>query len=156
MKFLLFKLFRNAGHCFQGWTLHPWDSVVLTAPAESQVGRRRWGFPRAVIILTDWRSGWWMQARKEQCSSILAPWGNPSRARRPCISQPVFLLLLRLLMRAAAPPGAKLGLGVQHLIKQNCLFFCVSWIYVPTQWSAILSRYDRIYLELYHTIFYGI
>jgi len=34
MKFLLVKLFRNAGCCFQGRAQHTWDSVVLIAPAE--------------------------------------------------------------------------------------------------------------------------
>lgn len=77
-----------------------------------------------------WLKVWLMdKSQKEQCSSILASWGNPSRIRRPCIFQLAFLLLWQLLMRAAARPGAKLRLAIRQLIKWDCSFFCISWVY---------------------------
>lgn len=42
---------------------------------------------------------------------------QPQQGWKFWISQPEFLLLVRLLMRAAALLGARLGLRIQHLIK---------------------------------------
>lgn len=140
---------------FTGWALHIWDSVPLTALPDPG-GEEVIGISKSTDY-SYWLKVWLMdKSQKEQYSSILASWGNPSRIRRPCISQPAFLLLWWLLMRAAARPGAKLRLAIRQLIKWDYLFFCISWVCAPIQWPAILRRYDRIYLELYHTIFYGI
>lgn len=140
---------------FTGWALPIWDSVLLTALPDPG-GEEVIGISKSSDY-SYWLKVWLMdKSQKEQCSSILASWGNPSRIRRPCIFQLAFLLLWQLLMRAAARPGAKLRLAIRQLIKWDCSFFCISWVYASIQRPAILRRYDRIYLELNHTIFYGI